>query len=106
MNDKMIPGAVSTDIPGQPTHVHMPPGASVVAQDERNPDTGVITLSLGLTTPQGITTLRAALGMTREQFAAALRCSPETLRKWETGRTSPLRVYLDRMRELAREIER
>ena len=77
-----------------------------MAQDERNPEDTTMTISLDLNTPQGITTLRAALGMTREQFAAALRCSPETLRKWETGRTSPLRVYLDRMRELAREIAR
>lgn len=82
----------------------MPLGTPVAAQDERNPDTHTITLSLDLNTPQGITTIRAALGMTREQFAAALSCSPETLRKWETGRTKPLRVYLDRMRELAQEL--
>jgi len=40
-------------------------------------------------TPPNIKTLRARLGMTQEQFAAAYRLPLGTVRDWEQGRTRP-----------------
>lgn len=41
------------------------------------------------TSPEAIRTLRARLGMTRDEFARVLGVSPGSIFGWETGRTMP-----------------
>jgi putative zinc finger/helix-turn-helix YgiT family protein len=51
-------------------------------------------------TPAGIRTLREALNLTREAFAARLGVSSQSIFRWETGRARPARSALTRIEAL------
>jgi DNA-binding transcriptional regulator YiaG len=51
-------------------------------------------------TPGGIRTLRGALNLTREAFAARLDVSSQSIFRWETGRSRPARSTLKRIEAL------
>ena len=51
-------------------------------------------------TPAGIRTLREALNLTREAFAARLGVSAQSIFRWETGRSRPARSTLRRLESL------
>jgi transcriptional regulator with XRE-family HTH domain len=43
---------------------------------------------------------RIAAGLTRQQLAARLGVHPETVAKWERGKTRPITESIDRLRSL------
>ncbi|MDX2272733.1 MAG: helix-turn-helix transcriptional regulator [Cyanobacteriota bacterium] len=45
--------------------------------------------------------LRLSLGMTQEQFAAALGCTTSTVVRWESGKSSPSPLAQQSMTKLA-----
>lgn len=51
-------------------------------------------------TPAGIRTLREALNLTREAFAARLGVSSQSIFRWETGRSRPARSTVKRIEAL------
>jgi YgiT-type zinc finger domain-containing protein len=51
-------------------------------------------------TPAGIRTLREALNLTREAFAARLGVSSQSVFRWETARSLPVRSTLKRIETL------
>ena len=44
---------------------------------------------------------RTVLGMTQEELAAELGCARATVHRYETGKTEPKKVVLDRLESLA-----
>lgn len=47
-----------------------------------------------------VATIRLLAGMTQQQLAQHLGCSAMSVIRWEQGRTTPLPVYEEKMREL------
>jgi transcriptional regulator with XRE-family HTH domain len=50
--------------------------------------------------------LRAAMGLTQEQFAAAVGVTYATVNRWENGNANPQPLALRRIEELSKEIEK
>lgn len=51
--------------------------------------------------PKQIKALRAALGITQEEFAKLIPTDRTTVARWEVGISKPRPVYLKALRELA-----
>jgi putative transcriptional regulator len=55
--------------------------------------------------PKRIKKLRAAMGLTQEQFAAAVGVTYATVNRWENGNANPQPLALRRIEEMEREVE-
>jgi len=53
-------------------------------------------------TPQTIKRLRTRMGLTQEQFAAAVGVTFASVNRWEAGKARPSRLALMRLEELER----
>ena len=51
-------------------------------------------------TPKQIVKLRTALGFTQQQLADKLGTPQPTVARWETGKTKPHRLYVEKLEEL------
>lgn len=53
--------------------------------------------------PHSVFGLRQSLDMSQNQFANLLGCTPESVRNWEKGRSTPAGHYIDGMHRLCRD---
>jgi len=56
--------------------------------------------------PMDIRALRQRKGQTQAEFAQTLGVGLKTLNNWEAGRSVPLRAHLDRLVQIARQVDR
>jgi len=56
--------------------------------------------------PKMIKELRAALGLTQEQFAGRVGVTFSTVNRWENGKGKPSPLAMKRIDELRKELER
>ena len=51
-----------------------------------------------------VAALRKRLGWSRERLAQELKVSAQSVFRWEKGRSKPIRLAVERMRQLEREL--
>ena len=56
-------------------------------------------------TPKQIIQLRTSLGFTQQQLADKLGTPQPTVARWETGKTKPHRLYVEKLEELQKTVK-